>query len=352
MTPADAFDISVVVPVYNRPHLLGYSLESIRRGRNSLAVQVIVVDDGSVPPLDSNLPILRSVDAQLVRQPNRGLLYARLRGLAECTGRYVLFLDSDDMVSVSKLSAHVVAMDRSGSDVSYSDTARCKLEGDYDSLVFERDPSPVVATTIAGFFIEVQPAPHSPVWRTTFLKKAVEQAFIPPSPAYNSVAEIWFYHNAASRTGTVEYVRDATAIVGMHGEARLTNHWEKLGVASLAVMEAFVRFSPSDTATSLEARQLVAEKAFTSWRRLPRNFSPDFCTRMLAVWRSLSREVRLSRLGGGGFQRLARLLGPVNAARLLKRWQAGSYDSCRTMTDAEFRALLQAIPLPDTQGSQ
>lgn len=339
-------DLSIVIPVYNRGDVIRYTFESVRRASAGLSIETIVVDDGSTPPTAETLARLHFSPTRLLRQENRGLLFARLAGLAAATGRHVLFLDSDDLVSADKLAAQVAALDREAADVSYTDTARTTLLGDYTALALASDPSLPATSDAAEFFIQVQPAPHSPIFRRTYLAEIVRTAFFPPSPLYNSVAEIWFYHNAAPRPGRVVYVPGPRAIIGQHPDARLTNHWEKLGVASLAVMEAFARTCPVDTPAALRARRLVGEKAFASWRRLPRGFSPEFGERTLNLWRHLAADSRSPVLGGRLFQSLARLLGPVTAARLLHRIQAGPYERCRTLSDTDFARLLAALPPP------
>lgn len=337
-------DLSVVIPVFNRGDLIHYTLESVRRASAGLRVETIVIDDGSTPPTVEALDRLGFAPTQLHRQENRGLLFARLAGLAHANGRYTLFLDSDDLVSPEKFRLQLAAMDSGQADVSYTDSAHAAIEGDYDSLVPVPDPSAIETMDAAEFFISVQPAPHSPIFRTDWLRSVVAGAFFPPSSLYNSVAEIWFYHNAAPCPARIVKVPGPHTIIGTHPGARLTNHWEKLGVASLAVMEAFARTSPSATPTARRARQLVGEKAFGSWRRLPRGFPPDFAARTLALWQTLTDRSFTPSLGGGLFQKLARLLGPVAAARMLHRFQAGPYAACRTMSDDEFAQLLSALP--------
>ena len=339
-------DLTIIIPVYNRGDIIRYTLESIRRATANLLLETIVVDDGSPNPVAGVLDKLGFTPAKLIRQENRGLLFARLTGLAAATGRHVLFLDSDDLVSADKLSAQVSAMDREKADVSYTDSAHTVLTGDYDRLEIIANAPERATTDGAEFFIATQPAPHSPIFRREFIESVVRDAFFSPSPLYNPVAEIWFYHNAAPRPCRVTYVPGSRAIIGQHADARLTNHWEKLGVASLAVMEAFARTCPTDTPQARQARLLVGEKAFGSWRRLPRGFSRDFRHRTLNLWRSLTDGACTPQLGGRVFQSLACALGPVSAARLLHRIQAGPYESCRTMTDDDFTRMLAAIPPP------
>jgi hypothetical protein len=173
----------------------------------------------------------------------------------------------------------------------------------------------------------------------------VAAPLFPPSSLYNSVAEIWFYHIAAAQPALVVHVPGPLAIVGMHQGPRLTNHWERLGVASLAVQEAFARSCP-DTPAASHARQLAAEKAFLAWRRLPRGFSPEFCARQLGLWYRLRTVTRLDKMGGHWFAKLARILGPMTAARVLRCVQNTAYARIRTMDDTAFQTLLASLPAP------
>lgn len=339
-------DVSVIVPVYNRGDLIHYTLESVRRASAGLQVEIVVVDDGSERPVADDLRRLGfTAGVRVIRQANQGLLFARLVGLAAATGRHVLFLDSDDLISPGKLTAQVTAMNQGDYDVSYTDSARVSLSGNYDELAIQPDTPTPATSEAADFYINIQPAPHSPVFRTAYLQQVVHNAFFPPSPLYNAVAEIWFYHNAAPRSARVVHVPGAHTIVGSHGDVRLTSHWERLAVASLAVMEAFARTVPPTPDHQL-VRTYVGEKAFRSWRRLPRGFHAEFDQRLLGVWSALAQGNGCAALGGRSFQLAARLLGPVAAGRFFRRWQSQTYAGSRTISDGDFARLLARLPAP------
>jgi len=338
------FDVSVIIPVYNRGELIRYTLESVRRASAGLRVETIVVDDGSANPIAEDLrPMGYSVD-QIIRQDNQGLLFARLRGLRAAHGRTVQFLDSDDLVSPEKFRLQLAALDKTNAAVSSTGTARSVLGGPYEDLSIRPDPEPVAPVDTTRFFLETQPAPHVPLFRSDYLLDLVGTPLFPASARYNCVAEIWFYHIAATRPDRVAHVPGPHAVLGVHAGSRLTGQWERLGIASLEVMEAFTRACPP-TAETLSARTLVGEAAFNSWRRLPRGFDAGIQARLLAVWQQ-SPPGRLRKLGGPLFSFLARLLGPTGTGRLL-RLRNAPYSKIRTLSDAELRSLLQVPSLKE-----
>jgi glycosyltransferase involved in cell wall biosynthesis len=334
----------VIIPVYNRGPVIRYSLESVRRASAGLAVETIIVDDGSDPPTSGVIAQLGYDVSLVVRQPNQGLLYARIAGLDRATGKYVMFLDSDDLVSADKFRLQLEALASTGADLSYTDSAHCVLEGEYESLRPSPDMPTAETTDATEFGIRIQPPPHSPIFLASWLRRVVKDALIAPSPLFNSCAEIWFYQNGALHGGRAVRVAGPHAIVGSHPGARLTNHWEWIAVGSLAVMEAFARVE-ANTPAGNRARERMAEVVFVSWRALPYDFSREFDERLLNLWRRLGPG-RMSALGGPSFRFLARFLGPVLAARIYRRLRGHGYSTCRTMTDGELGVLLDALPSP------
>jgi glycosyltransferase involved in cell wall biosynthesis len=92
--PATTLPICVLIPVYNRAHLLERAINSVRAQRPAAPAEVLVVDDGSD---DETSELARRLGARVVRHPeNRGLPAARNTGLQETSQPWVALLDSDD----------------------------------------------------------------------------------------------------------------------------------------------------------------------------------------------------------------------------------------------------------------
>ena len=166
-------DLSVIIPVFNRGPVIRYTLESVRRASAGLAVETIVVDDGSEPPVARVLEQLGFAPTRLLRQPNQGLLYARLAGLKQAIGRHVQFLDSDDIVSADKFRLQLAALAATGADICYTDAAHCVLAGDFDSLLPVADPPFADTADATEFGIRIQPPPHSPIFRAAWINHVV-----------------------------------------------------------------------------------------------------------------------------------------------------------------------------------
>jgi glycosyltransferase involved in cell wall biosynthesis len=85
---------SVVIPAYNREVTIGATLASIA-AQEFRDFECIVVDDGST---DATCKIVQEFDfAKLSRQNNAGPGAARNLGVEMTTGKYIAFLDSDDL---------------------------------------------------------------------------------------------------------------------------------------------------------------------------------------------------------------------------------------------------------------
>lgn len=97
--------VSVVVPTYNRAEWLGNTLRSVLK-QTFIDFELIVVDDGST---DDTEDVVQSFPrVQYVRlQENRGVSGARNTGLSRAVGRYICFLDSDDLWCERKLEVQV-----------------------------------------------------------------------------------------------------------------------------------------------------------------------------------------------------------------------------------------------------
>jgi CDP-glycerol glycerophosphotransferase len=137
-------ELSVIVPVYNVAAYLPACLDSVL-GQSLANLEVIVVDDGST---DSSAAIIADYAARdrrvrALRQENAGQGPARNLGVAHARGRFIAFLDADDMIPAGAYRFMVGSLRASGSDFSVG-AARRLVDGTYshpswNAVAHERD---------------------------------------------------------------------------------------------------------------------------------------------------------------------------------------------------------------------
>ncbi|MBV7485438.1 glycosyltransferase family 2 protein [Bordetella sp. BOR01] len=135
--------VSIVMPAYNAQRFIGAAIESVL-AQTHTHWQLIVVDDASD---DGTAGLLRAFQQRDPRvhyermSSNQGVVAARNRALELAQGRYVAFLDSDDLWEPTKLARQVAFMEQSGTLVSYADYLRVDEAGHILSRV--RSPARV-----------------------------------------------------------------------------------------------------------------------------------------------------------------------------------------------------------------
>ncbi|MGD1904966.1 MAG: glycosyltransferase family 2 protein [Leptolyngbyaceae cyanobacterium] len=97
---------SIIIPTYCRPERLGLCLGAIAQldyPRDRF--EVVVVDDGSNPPMESMMtPWLEVLPLRLIRQENAGPASARNTGARQARGEFLIFTDDDCTPAVDWLS--------------------------------------------------------------------------------------------------------------------------------------------------------------------------------------------------------------------------------------------------------
>lgn len=101
--------VSVIIPCFNQEKYLAESLESVF-SQTYPCIEIIVIDDGST---DATASIAKSYIGRIrfVQQTNRGASAARNAGLAICVGKYIQYLDGDDIIETNKIEKQVTFLE-------------------------------------------------------------------------------------------------------------------------------------------------------------------------------------------------------------------------------------------------
>ena len=99
--------VSVVIPACNAGPFLRPAVLSVL-AEKALDAEAVVVDDGST---DGSLASLSDLPVRLVRQKNLGEAAARNAGVRAAAGRFVTFLDADDLLVPGGLAPRLAALE-------------------------------------------------------------------------------------------------------------------------------------------------------------------------------------------------------------------------------------------------
>lgn len=112
--------VSVILPVYNGEQFVGRAMESVLDQTNE-GLELIVVDDGSS---DSSLDVVQSCADDRLKvftKENGGPGSARNFGIQHCSGKYVAFIDQDDIWYPTKLEKQVAVLEKTNCDLVHCD---------------------------------------------------------------------------------------------------------------------------------------------------------------------------------------------------------------------------------------
>lgn len=120
--------VSVVIPTYNTAKYIGYTLDSVLN-QTYKDFEIIVVNDGST---DNTIEVLKPYTEQIryIYQKNGGRSKARNTGIQAANGKYIAFLDSDDLWTPAKLERQVEIMEENKEiDFLFGDKQRFADDG-------------------------------------------------------------------------------------------------------------------------------------------------------------------------------------------------------------------------------
>ena len=111
--------VSIVIPTYNRAHRIEKAIRSCL-DQSYDNIEIIVCDDNS---LDDTATVVRELSSiyhnvKLIvgNMKEKGAPYARMNGVREARGKYIAFLDSDDILSNDSIKRRVECFEQDGNE--------------------------------------------------------------------------------------------------------------------------------------------------------------------------------------------------------------------------------------------
>jgi len=206
---ADDVLVSVVIPVYNAEKYLHNCVESLMSQTLTQAEFIFVDDESS----DSSVSILKHYQKlddriQIYQQKNARAGIARNNGMSHATGKYITFLDSDDIMLPDALEAFFAQAEKTNADIVisaayyFSDDVKKRIIAEWclrenylpKTEVFSVD-------THAKYIFQVSAgAPWGKLYRSSFLRE--HGLYFPNAPRAEDFFFVYWAFAAAERITT------------------------------------------------------------------------------------------------------------------------------------------------------
>lgn len=124
--------VSIITPVYNSEKLIEKTINSVRN-QSYTQFEMILVDDCSIDNSREIIEKITEIDHRIryIRlDQNSGAAVARNTGIKAAEGRYIAFLDSDDMWKKEKLTRQISFMEKNNVAFTYTAFETITEDGD------------------------------------------------------------------------------------------------------------------------------------------------------------------------------------------------------------------------------
>lgn len=215
--------VSVIIPVYNRPHMLLDAVNSVLE-QSHTNFEIIIVDDGSTDSTPDVIENLIASDSRIVslRLQNGGPGLAREAGRLSAKGHFIQYLDSDDLLLPTKFENQIQALNNA------PEAGACYCITDIEITHSDQRPKQRIrAWKKTGERIEsILPSMLAERWwgtSTALYRKEICDLAGPWKDWINE--EDWEYDcRIALKNNRLCYVPKTLSIERQHGESRLSNN--------------------------------------------------------------------------------------------------------------------------------
>jgi len=257
------FDVSAIIPTYNRASLVERCIRSLHAS-GTPNLEVIVVDDGGK---DNTEEVARALGAVFLTQKNAGPAEARNNGFRHSHGRYVVFIDSDDEWTPGGMPRLVAQMDANpdlavlfaDSQMGSHEDGWVSFVGTYggaafDALPCERRADGVRVLTRTPFFRTLSTR-NVMFLASTLVRREFFASVGQFDPKLRGAAD-WDFFMRLATAGLIGYSEgDAVSLYYKHGEGMSTDsdHMEEEFARALDSVRRRARLEP-DERQHVEAR--------------------------------------------------------------------------------------------------
>lgn len=165
--------VSIIMPCYNASRFIGEAIQSVQ-SQSFVDWELLVVDDGS---MDESVSVVQKyaqndTRIKLIRQPNSGACRARNNGIEKAQGKFIKFLDADDLLEQECLATQVKQISQLGyRQIPFGDYYNVDENGKVISTYCFNKSEELAKDQVYFFFSEWRILITAPLHRTALLRE-------------------------------------------------------------------------------------------------------------------------------------------------------------------------------------
>ncbi len=286
--------VSVLIPVYNAENYISDCLKSIQ-SQTFKDFEVICIDDGSI---DNSLNILKECSKtipliRVISQKNSGVAVTRNRLMEEAQGKYIAFVDADDIISEDYLCKLYNAAEAQNADITkcffeeISADGKIKSKAKYSHIFYKEPKNDLKDRFICGYHDSVV---WGKLFRLDMLKKNklsfypghvaedcpfIALSFLVASKIVVKKEILYWYRKGLSNCITSNSHK--MIIDGLHNFLNLYNQLSDRKLLKSEIMDEWIR---------------LAVWRICSFRKLPKNIRYEQLSLQKKVWKVASDSIK------------------------------------------------------------
>lgn len=257
--------VSVLIPAYNAERYLSDCLDSVL-AQTFVDFEVVVIDDGSHDRTRTIADQYAARDRRVSvhSQPNRGISATRNAAVQLAAREYLVFVDSDDVVSEGHLAQLVGAVASGEVNLAICPTRQIYGDGDKRNAIYAMEPGihPAEDVLAATMYYDIYPSPWGRIVKRSLFDRISYEAGVlyeDMLPACQLIAEAG---NVAFVGGHYDYIMRPESI--QHREFTR----DQLDKVTQAV-KVYDEFGGRSSALEAAASHLVVSCAFNTLSKIP-----------------------------------------------------------------------------------
>ncbi len=220
--------LSIVIPSYNSKKVIGNLLDSVIICSNE-NIEIIVVDDGSTDGSFSLIKEYAEKDKRIVpiHKTNGGVSSARNEGIIHVKGKYVWFIDADDIIpngavekiceAIEEFPFDLCVFDFTAENVAFNKTEVLKSFESGEGFLLEKDANVVMEEQV------IQNGTGNAVWNKIFKAEIIKENNIHFKEGITNGEDAIFLMDYYDKISNVKYIPDCLYYYIIHPESAVNN---------------------------------------------------------------------------------------------------------------------------------